>query len=67
MAVRTHHAQGEWQETEEECRCGSGDRWVGQQDDEGAEELIRLNGEAPAVSSHGEGGFFIVSSAPLVK
>lgn len=62
LAVRAHHAQGEWQETEEEFRCESGERWVGQQDDDGG-----LSGEAPAVSSHIDGGFFIVYSTPLVK
>lgn len=67
LAVRKHHAQGEWQETEEEFRCGSGNRWVGQQDDEGGEESIKLNGAAQAVSLHREGGFIIVSSTPLVK
>lgn len=40
---------------------------LGQQDDEGGEKPIRLNGEASVVSSHGERGFFIISSAPLVK
>lgn len=35
LLVRTRHAQGKWQETEEECRCKTADRWEGQQDDEG--------------------------------
>ncbi|CAJ1084553.1 Hypothetical predicted protein [Xyrichtys novacula] len=67
LAVGTNRARGEWQETDEEFRCGSGDGWLGQQDDEGGEEPIRPNGEASVVSSHKEGGFFIISSAPLVK
>lgn len=43
MAVRTYRALGEWQETEQEFRCVSGDRRIGQQDGEGGEEALRLN------------------------
>lgn len=46
----THRAQGEWQETEEEFRCETGEGRVGQQDGDGGEELIALHGEAPALS-----------------
>ncbi len=67
LAVRTHHAHREWQETKEEFRRGSGDGWVGQQDGKEGEQPIRMNGEALAVSSHTEEGFFIVSTSPLVK
>lgn len=63
----THRAQGGCQETEEEFRCGSGNRRVGQQDEEGGEGPISLIGEAPAVSSHTEGGIFIIPSVPLAK
>lgn len=46
----THRAQGEWQETEEEFRCETGEGRVGQQDGDGGEELVAPNGEAPALS-----------------
>lgn len=44
LVVWINHAEGEWQETEEEFRCRSGDRRAGQQDDEGGgEEPVRPN------------------------
>lgn len=44
-------ARWEWQETGQEFRCVSGNRRIGQQDDEGGEEPLRGHGGVLAVSS----------------
>lgn len=66
LLSRIQHAHREWQETEEESRCESGDGWAHQQDDNEREELAALNGDARALPSHWHGAFLIVSSASLM-